>query len=281
MLSIAPKVVNEFCVTNFESILFFTSQSSLFFLNDGLLNSKMLLRVSFLLHLVFILVAGKKNVLPMNHALQSFIKKPIILLDVDSVINISYHKNPKTLWEDITKVIVPTYMQGHAVNFQVTYSPTVIQKINEWNKIAEVRWLTSWNNRAITFMSPALGLEPFKLAEGRESNDWDSVECEMDKTESAIATAKEVGPGRCVIWIDDELKLWKEFNSKRVLLSDKFNKPPPIEDAEIFSRPNTVLLSPRYGLTKDHVTFVDNILTDPELSRGKLVLNLEEGARKC
>lgn len=118
----------------------------------------------------------------------------------------------------------------------------------------------------------------FCLAEGREWIDKTLRRCKLAKAQSAMATAKEVGPDGCVIWIDDELKEWKKRNDGDVADFLERKKPPADEDAGIFSRLNTVLLS-RYGLTKEHIAFVDSILASPELSRSKLVLNMEEGPR--
>jgi hypothetical protein len=202
----------------------------------------MLLRSSILL-----LLAGSKSLLAFSRHFQVATKKPIILLDVDNVINMFYERDPKSIWEDTTEQIVN--------GFRIVYSPTVVRKINEWNKIAEVRWLTAWNQKAVIHLSPALNFDTFRLAEGRESDE--NNECKLSKTESAMATAEEVGPDGCVIWIDDHIKSF--MRSKE----------------SIFSRPNTVLLCPYYGLTKEHIAFVDSILADPELSRGKLLQNIE------
>jgi hypothetical protein len=238
----------------------------------------MLVRGSFSQRLI---VSGKKNLIFIKCQSLSTTKtkKPIILLDVDGVINMLSLKEAKALWEDTTSVNVSTLKDGKPMTYKIVYSPTVIQKINEWSKIAEVRWLTTWNARAITDLAPKLSLEAFKLAKGRDKNGNDMIKGILGKTESAIATAKEVGPDGCVIWIDDELKEWKEGNDKRVMQYVKENKPPPPHDAGIFSRPNTVLLSPCLGLTKEHVAFMDSILADPELSKDKLVQKLEKGDR--
>lgn len=49
----------------------------------------------------------------------------------------------------------------------------------------------------------------------------------------------------------------------------------------IFDRPNTVLLSPRVGLIMEHMDFMENILSNPNVTTGKCVTNFEEGVRPC
>lgn len=182
---------------------------------------------------------------------QKFAKKPVILLDVDGVINCNVMGCGHTRhWRD-------TVEEVHAGPCNVSFSPTVVAAINRWSKTAEIRWLTAWNSRAITHLAPALGLNAFRLAEGRES---DTSKCKLEKIESAIATAKEVGADGLVVWIDDDLRHWKKGWMKHKLH--------PV----MFSRPNTVLLSPTpAGLFKDDLEFMDKILEHPELSAGKVI----------
>jgi hypothetical protein len=186
-----------------------------------------------------------------------FPRKPVLLLDVDGVINLldvnCRGKSKSCGWTDT----VETEVRG----FDIQYSPTVIKKINEWNAIAEVRWLTTWDSKAQSMLAPALGLDEFPLGRIEETY--------TGKTAAAINTAEEVGSDGLVIWIDDDLKKWKEGNDGEEMSDRQI----------IFSRLNTVLLSPRYGLTPDQIKFIDDILADPALTKGKCVVNLEPGER--
>ena len=156
-------------------------------------------------------------------------------------------------------------------SYKIVFSPKVIQKINEWNKIADVRWLTAWNENARKHLAPALKLDDFPV--GRTD--------EQSKVEAAIKTAKEVGPDGLVIWIDDDLKKWKEKNEAGVKdVGGRGHKESLDELAMIYDRPNTVLLSPLCGLTDEHLKFMDDVLQNPELTKGKCVTNLEPGDRK-
>eukprot|EP01032_Pedospumella_encystans_P024515 gene24515-27725_t len=163
--------------------------------------------------------------------------KPIVLLDVDGVINMFGHTSCLESWADTKTTFVN--------DFRIKYSPAVIEKINRWNTVAEVRWLTTWDSRAQTMLAPELKLDKFDLARDPELG--------LSKTQAAQKTAEEVGPDRLIIWIDDELSVWARPNgSGKSILS---------------WRSNTVLVSPGDGLRPEHIDFIDKILENPELRR--------------
>jgi hypothetical protein len=210
-------------------------------------------------------------------------KKPIILLDVDGVINFAgSEEKAKVLWPDIIyerRVVLSSTGNRH----DILYSPAMVQRINAWHQVAEVRWLTTWNDSAKTNLAPALKLDSFENS--RKSKD--------DKIETAILVGKEQGADGLVIWIDDELKEWTEHNDKEIASIDltlRDGKESPelspaqkytvTNSAGIFDRPNTVLLSPCIGLTPQHIQLVDDLLRDHELSNGKVVRELEPGDRQ-
>ena len=107
-------------------------------------------------------VTSRVTVRALTHkkSLSTFPRKPVILLDVDGVVNMA---KGDCGWAD--KVITEVY------GYSIGYSPTVIKKINEWNAIAEVRWLTSWDSKAQSLLAPALGLDKFPLGRVREVSD--------------------------------------------------------------------------------------------------------------
>lgn len=115
--------------------------------------------------------------------------KPLILLDVDGVINAF----PDSGLEDNVRVKVNI--------FQINYSPSIVSAINNWHdsNAAEVLWLTAWNERAVKNLAPALKFSKFKTARTQEMEN-DGVE----KDEVACKLAQE-NPSRPIIWIDDEL----------------------------------------------------------------------------
>ncbi len=198
--------------------------------------------------------------------------KPIILLDVDGVINmVGRDKIALQLWPDCVRSNQIKIRWCKA--FDVFYSPAMIQRINQWNKVAEIRWLTSWNDAANDSLAPAVGLDQFVFARDPK----------MSKLDYAVKTAEEVGSDTLVIWIDDELIFWKAEHEEALQHLEKYE----IETVEmihtaekgIFNRKNTVFVSPRTGLTVSQVDLVDKLLSNPELCRDCVTCELEEGSR--
>jgi hypothetical protein len=207
-------------------------------------------------------------------------KKPIILLDVDGVINFAGSKEKaKVLWPDLIYERDVVNCAGEKYN--ILYSPAMVQRINAWNQVAEVRWLTTWDDSAKTNLAPALKLDSFENSR-KSDNDC--------KITTAVLVGKEQGADGLVIWIDDDLKKWTENNENQMsdlTLDDRESpdlsprqKEAVTHSAGIFDRPNTVLLSPCIGLTPQHIQLVDDLLRDHELSNGKVVRELEPGDRQ-
>jgi hypothetical protein len=201
--------------------------------------------------------------------------KPVILIDVDGVINMlgRNESEAKSLWEDAATVFVRKSVKFEP--FEILFSPSMVRKINEWNQVAEVRWLTSWNNLARTKLAPLLGLGDFPVSRDRRV---------LDKTAAAVANAEQLPPGTLLIWIDDELKKWKERHAETI----EFVKTGTLstlqenavsKDSGIFDRPNTVLVSPCNGLTEAYCLMIDALLKDPESVRDEVFCAFECGIR--
>jgi hypothetical protein len=130
--------------------------------------------------------------------------KPIILLDIDGVLNMLGHQllqlpDAKKLvgWPEIKTGNVH-YPLKKPFNFPFAWAPALIEKLNSWaqNNTAEIRWLTTWDNYAKTNVAPVLGLSEFIVARDPALN--------LSKLTAAttIATAE---PSRPIVWIDDDL----------------------------------------------------------------------------
>lgn len=123
---------------------------------------------------------------------------PAWLLDVDGVINAVTHESPLGSWDDYRQVIVD--------GLSVCYSPSVVAFINEVHTagLAQVFWLTTWEEDAQTQLAPALGLENFPLA----GKDPYAGELTFGQTWWKFEIAKELyeqDPDRAVLWTDDDL----------------------------------------------------------------------------
>jgi len=176
-------------------------------------------------------------------------RKPIILLDVDGVINMFENYAGQTGdWTDVSKGLV--YSPERDCNYEVKYSKEMISCVNAWNKVAEVKWLTTWNDRAQTHVAPVMGLDHFECARTfKLQEDLD----EEEKAKTAVRIAKDVGGDTLIIWIDDDMR--------RFLSGSK--------ESPIFKRPNTLLLAPAGLLTMADIELVNACLADPLMWRGK------------
>jgi hypothetical protein len=170
--------------------------------------------------------------------------KPIILLEVDGVINMI--GSNKKIWNDTKSILI----QSSSDLYNVIYSPSMVKSINKWNTIGEVRWLTSWNDYANINLSPSIGLDKFKM--GRTIEQYENNE---EKLDSATRISKELDKDQLIIWIDDNMNLWKN--------QDKMIK--------FYNRPNTLLICPNHGLTPEHVKLVDTYLLDNNFWDKKII----------
>ncbi len=186
-------------------------------------------------------------------------QRPLILLDIDGVINANGRKSK--YWKD-TKIIEKLeaiYPGNERKEFRIVYSPSVIEKINSWSSVAEIKWLTTWDDRADRYLAPALGLNRFDVARENES---------VFKLDAVVQNCAE-NPERLVIWIDDDLTSFKNDNQ----FDERYKK-------GVFKRKNTVLVSPVNGLIKEHIDFVDRILRNPASAAGQVICKFDEGPHR-
>ncbi len=181
--------------------------------------------------------------------------KPLILLDVDGVVNAVGRTS--RYWSDAVTIekLSCTYPDGEIKEFKILYSPTVVRKINKWadENRAEIMWLSSWDDRANKFFAPAVGLNQFAV--GREDGAF------------KLDAIKNQPPDRIVIWIDDTLTTF---------LND--NQYDEVYMKGVFKRPNTLLMAPRNGLIKEHLDLISRVLKNPSIVRNKTINKFDEGA---
>jgi hypothetical protein len=164
----------------------------------------------------------------------SFSKKPIILLDVDSVINLN---SGSRNWNDIKRASVKSPSALH--NFRIEYSKLMINSINAWKIRSEIKWLTKWNEHVKKNLAPVIGLEEFEMA---RTSDQDE-----EKVQTVNRIISEIDEDRLLIWIDDSIKWCDNQDDIR----------------KIAERPNTILISPHWGLTPKEIQFIDMCLDNP------------------
>ena len=156
------------------------------------------------------------------------------MLDIDGVVN-ALHSSRRDL------KTVKAYI------YNINYSPIVVDKLNEWSKsgAAEIRWLTTWNERAQQYLAPKLGLRNFPLA--REPFDE-----ETDANRKGISAYRNIidHPDRPLIWIDD-------------VVSNIVGNEPNRSFWE--NRNHTLFVEPKEskGLTVKELALIDRFIADP------------------
>lgn len=197
--------------------------------------------------------------------------KPLILLDIDGVINMhALSKEEQTaMWSDSER-------KPNVNGYNIDYSPSMVKLISSWNLKADVQWLTTWDDKANKYLAPALGLPEFPVA--REAKE------ELSKDKAFFKHA-EKDPERTIIWIDDELLSWKDESNREIDrpgvngCKDEEEEEQRQTSIKVFRRPNTLYLSPKCGLTPAHCDLVQKVLDDPSFVKDKVVDELEPGDR--
>ena len=115
---------------------------------------------------------------------------PIWFLDVDGVVNAA--------GVDLPDHLIRTEAKTAGTTWPIHYSPEVVEFINtvHRNRLAEIRWLTTWGPDARTSLAPAVGLDEFAAYEMYDSDDWWKAE---------IVAGSLADEERPVIWTDDDI----------------------------------------------------------------------------
>lgn len=117
--------------------------------------------------------------------------RPILLLDVDGVLNAVTDTDPRT-WSD--------WLVSRANGFPIRWSPAMIAALCRLSERVEMRWLTTWWD--MTERLEFLGLPPMEVANTREEYQARGGPMHWWKLDVAKRVYAE---GRPVIWIDDDL----------------------------------------------------------------------------
>lgn len=137
--------------------------------------------------------------------------RPVWLLDVDGVINMHgwAASKIKVMWGDTERVNV--------IGFPIVYSPTMLKRIRTMhdNGMAEVRWLTTWEDQANADLAPSLGFMDDLVVSGRREES--QLERPRKFSESRQSYREDVGwwklefaqavydSGVPVVWTDDDI----------------------------------------------------------------------------
>lgn len=133
-------------------------------------------------------------------------KPPVLLLDIDGVLNATATKVPDWIWP------AHTWTRQHIDGFQITSSSRVVDfltGVHEMGK-AEIRWHTTWQDRAL-HVGERLGLPEFPV---QECPEWPPTPMKVAhwfregrpgwwKYHAAERILTE--EDRRLVWVDDDL----------------------------------------------------------------------------
>jgi len=166
---------------------------------------------------------------------------PVILLDVDGVINVlepidaaGYEYADVSVHRNFSVEVFPIYWRQVVVDY--------LNRVSR-DGLAEIQWLTTWGQHAITALSPALGLDQFQVAD----------------------TIERYRPQERIVWTPNWWKLnaIRRFAGVRrfAFIDDDLSEWTRAQIAAI--APDSFLLRPasRVGLTDDDLASLDAWLT--------------------
>lgn len=127
---------------------------------------------------------------PLQHNTKYNDNSPIILLDVDGVINCFGYGYGDSMTTD-KNIKVLAYAGNKMVG--INYNQSVVDKINKLSETCKIYWATSWKHTARYRLAPLIGLNDFEVCSYIDKNliEWDFPMHYLN--------------GRKVIWIDDQL----------------------------------------------------------------------------
>ena len=153
--------------------------------------------------------------------------KPLILLDIDGVLNEQFGGDKDG------RILVDVG------GCDVSYSPSIIEAINRWDSsnMAEIRWLTSWNETAQDSFASTLGLNYFALARDNTLAQERSFCFPVISKDKAAFDCLSHTPTRRLVWIDDEVNDYAKLNKFKIrpntLLVNCATRPPKLTQADI------------------------------------------------
>jgi hypothetical protein len=124
-------------------------------------------------------------------------EKPILLLDVDGVLNAFAPVRPHT-----THVVGP---------YNVRFDNEIVDMIDALAESFEIHWATMWNSRANSQIAPVLGIDPFPVLFCDHARGWDEARARGlgDYSTKLLWFAKSPlipahVAGRPFAWVDDD-----------------------------------------------------------------------------
>lgn len=169
--------------------------------------------------------------------------RPLLLLDVDGVLNAVTALPDPAVW--------PDWRQGRATaagrSWPISWSPSVVAAVLGWRELADVQWLTTWGHDANGELRDLLGLPELPVAGTHADADFPPQAGEPDPVlQGSLAAVTPAAPDeltrrwwkfdlvrrivrgapdRPLVWVDDDLsgqadvRAWMERESRCLLVA--------------------------------------------------------------
>lgn len=176
------------------------------------------------------------------------VKKPLMLLDIDGVLaRYSY---------DVRKSKKVSFDGDDDNDVWMNTRKSLIPTINRWHEenLVEIKWLTSWEERAQTEFAPKVGIKHnFELGFVHD----EKYDCGFDAKRLSALKQANFDPKRPLIWIDDDMEMNFNWNNSGEIAE---------RITPLLQRPCTLIIRPNQtvGLSKEHEALIDDFLrNDP------------------
>lgn len=185
---------------------------------------------------------------------------PVWLLDFDGVINAISNKPPRHVWDkEEWRTGVASDGAGH--EWKILAANPVLNFIRTTHEtgLAEIRWLTTWQDKGNTTLAPLLDLPTFPVMGKTEYNQHMSTDIPLGygsspnitgwwKLRSAVTVLEN--EGRRLVWTDDDIR--HENFGRRL-------QPVP----QYVAMGKALLVSPQtsLGLSRKQLTEIETFLT--------------------
>jgi len=143
----------------------------------------------------------------------------IVYIDVDGVIN-SFHKSKTVGWEG-------EWQLAKVIGYKIHWYTDLVEELNKLAAMENVtvKWLTTWQDKAVTDLCPALGIEgtSWDVLYAADQEDLFDLSNGWWKLRAIIKDYTINQPDK-IVWIDDDFKYegnamaWAEFMGPEIIL---------------------------------------------------------------
>ena len=186
---------------------------------------------------------------------------PLVLLDVDGVLNAVGLRPDPQVW--------PDWQRGEAAaagrRWPLHWSPSVVAAVLRWRELADVQWLTTWGHDANGELAALLGLPQLPVA---GTHDEPVVAPQAEALAEVTPAAPDPLSGRW--WKFDVVRALLERQVRPLVwLDDDLSADPEVR-AWVRRRTRCLLVAPdpRTGLTAPQLDSVERFLRDSTVDNG-------------